>query len=93
MLVFDLQLEDTDMPRSTEDEEGKVLLVCAITQTQLQSKIVELERRCAAKEAAIQKLIEVDIAELKAWQNKALGYCMAASSIAAFLAPKLEKLL
>lgn len=57
---------------------------CGAMEAELRTRIEELERRCDIKEEAIK--------ELEAWQNKAIGYALAASSVATFIFTNLPAL-
>lgn len=49
----------------------------------IKARVKEIERRCGIKDTAIKAL--------EAWQNRALGYLMALSTIAAYVANQIWK--
>jgi len=61
---------------------NKVLVECAITHTQLEGRVLVLERICE------NKLNEIE--NLKALKNKMVGYIVAITSFATLISPVLQ---
>ncbi len=77
-------MADNLRERRREERRSDSSNYCSAIEAELRTRIEDLERRCDIKEEAIR--------ELEAWQNKAIGYALAASSVATFIFTNLPSL-